>query len=100
MGIGALSDVATLERLIKKTGGLPVLVDGQTTWGHKLTRYVEAGEEPEVLVKFTAVKIPSAFVPTTPDSKSVTMDGVSYKIRSVESDEDDGAMSVLLLKKV
>jgi len=95
-----LSDRETLEAMIRLTGGIEVRIGNECTWGHRGTRYIEVGgPEVDTLMKATTVKVPAEVVPENPVDAVVTMCNTSYKVRSVESDEEDGAMSVLILRK-
>lgn len=94
-----LSDRSTLEAMIQATGGVAVTVGAESTYGHRLTRWVESGRGPEVLVPFTGVKVPAGVVPTSPEGTAVTLGAESWKVHGVDTDEDDGGMTVLLLRR-
>ena len=94
-----LSDRATLEEMIRATGGVQVRIGTEDTWGHRKRGYVRPDDRPRVLMPRTGVKVPAEVVPDNPIGVAVTMEGADYTIEDVDVEEDDGAMLVLVLKR-
>jgi len=94
-----LSDRATLEDMIRRTGGIEVRIGSEDTWGHLKRGYVNPDDRPRVLTPRTGVKVPAEVVPEEPIGVAVTVAGADWTIDDVDVEEDDGAMLVLVLKR-
>lgn len=91
--------VADLERRIKATGGVPVSLGADSTYGHEeIADQVAVGSGTvEVVGTAQSVVVPTGALSGIATGAAITVDGASYTVRDHRR-EEDGKLTRILLR--